>query len=67
MSAVLMSHAGCVAVCCVDSFKQAAAKAEEILIGMAHPVDLSDKQQVLDAVNTCLSSKVCESTFRRQA
>lgn len=41
-----------------DSFKQAAAKAEEILIGMAHPVDLSDKQQVLDAVNTCLSSKV---------
>jgi T-complex protein 1 subunit delta len=41
-----------------DSFKQAAAKAEEILIAMATPVDLNDKDSVLDAVNTCLSSKV---------
>lgn len=41
-----------------DAFKQAAVKAEEILIGMAHPVDLLDKSSVLDAVNTCLASKV---------
>jgi T-complex protein 1 subunit delta len=41
-----------------DSFKQAAAKAEEIFIGMSIPVDLLDRDSVLDAVNTCLSSKV---------
>jgi T-complex protein 1 subunit delta len=41
-----------------DSFKQAAVKAEEILISMARPVDLLDRVAVLDAVNTCLSSKV---------
>lgn len=41
-----------------DAFKQAAAKAEEVLIGMSTPVDLNDKDSVLDAVNTCLSSKV---------
>lgn len=41
-----------------DSFKQAAAKAEEILTAMATPVDLNDKESVLDAVTTCLSSKV---------
>lgn len=41
-----------------DSFKQAAAKAEEELIKMAKPVDLLDRQSVLDAVNTCLCSKV---------
>jgi T-complex protein 1 subunit delta len=41
-----------------DSFKQAAFKAEEILTGMATQVDLNDKDSVLDAVNTCLSSKV---------
>lgn len=41
-----------------DAFKQAAAKADEILESMAHSVDLNDKQSVLDAVTTCLSSKV---------
>lgn len=41
-----------------DSFKQAAAKAEEILISVAKPVDLTDRVSVLNAVNTCLSSKV---------
>jgi T-complex protein 1 subunit delta len=41
-----------------DSFKAAAAKGEEILVGMAQPVDLTNKESVLDAVNTCLSSKV---------
>lgn len=41
-----------------DAFKQAAAKAEEILISVAKPVDLLDRESVLNAVNTCLSSKV---------
>lgn len=41
-----------------DAFKQAAAKAEEILISVAKPVDLLDREAVLNAVNTCLSSKV---------
>lgn len=41
-----------------DAFKQAAAKAEEILIGMSRRVDLLDRESVLDAVNTCLASKV---------
>lgn len=41
-----------------EAFKQAATKAEEILISIAKPVDLMDKQSVLDAVETCLSSKV---------
>lgn len=41
-----------------EAFKQAAAKAEEILLGVAKPIDLLDRQSVLDAVETCLSSKV---------
>jgi T-complex protein 1 subunit delta len=41
-----------------EAFKQAAAKAEEILTSVAQPVDLLDRQSVLDAVETCLSSKV---------
>ena len=41
-----------------DSFKHASAKAQEILMDMSMPVDLLDRQQVLDAVNTCLCSKV---------
>ena len=41
-----------------DSFKQAAAKAEEVLISIARPVDLLDRAAVLDSVNTCFSSKV---------
>jgi T-complex protein 1 subunit delta len=41
-----------------EAFKQAAAKAEEILISVARPVDLLDRESVLDAVNTCLASKV---------
>lgn len=41
-----------------EAFKQAATKAEEILIGMSKPVNLLDRDSVLDAVNTCLSSKV---------
>lgn len=41
-----------------EAFKQAAAKAEEILTSVAKPIDLLDRQAVLDAVNTCLSSKV---------
>lgn len=45
-----------------DAFKQAAAKAEEILVSIARPVDLSDRESVLDAVNTCFSSKVVHSS-----
>jgi len=41
-----------------SSFKLAAAKAEEVLIKCAKPVDLEDNAAVLDAVTTCLSSKV---------
>jgi T-complex protein 1 subunit delta len=41
-----------------EAFKQAAAKAEEILISISKPVDLLDRESVLDAVNTCLASKV---------
>ena len=35
-----------------EAFKQAAAKAEEVLVGMAKPVNLHDRASVLDAVNT---------------
>lgn len=44
-----------------DAFKQASVKACEILTGMARPIDLADRASVLDAVNTCLSSKVVHS------
>jgi T-complex protein 1 subunit delta len=41
-----------------EAFKQAAAKAAEVLESSARPVDLLDRASVLDAVNTCLCSKV---------
>lgn len=41
-----------------DAFKQSAAKAIEVLEKIAKPVDLLDRESVLNAVNTCLSSKV---------
>jgi T-complex protein 1 subunit delta len=41
-----------------DSFKQAAAKAEEVLVRISRPIDMLDRESVLNAVNTCLSSKV---------
>ena len=41
-----------------DAFKQSAAKAVQILESVAKPVDLLDRESVLNAVNTCLSSKV---------
>lgn len=41
-----------------DSFKLAAKQAETILTSVARPVDLLDRDAVLNAVNTCLSSKV---------
>lgn len=41
-----------------DAFKLSAAKAVEVLSGMSKPVDLLDRQSVLDAVDTCLCSKV---------
>jgi len=44
-----------------EAFKLSARKAQEILISVAKPVDLADRNSVLDAVNTCLSSKVVHS------
>lgn len=41
-----------------DAFKLSAAKAQEVLQEMSKPVDLLDRQSVLDAVDTCLCSKV---------
>mmetsp|Transcript_15728 Transcript_15728/g.15865 ORF Transcript_15728/g.15865 Transcript_15728/m.15865 type:complete len:528 (-) Transcript_15728:64-1647(-) len=41
-----------------DAFKLAASKAEEVLVSMSKPVNLLDRESVLDSVNTCLSSKV---------
>lgn len=41
-----------------EAFKDSAAKAAEILTNIAKPIDLLDRETVLDTVNTCLSSKV---------
>ena len=41
-----------------ESFKECAAKCQEILQSVAKPIDLLDNKAVLDTVNTCLSSKV---------
>ncbi len=41
-----------------ESFIAAAAKAEEILVNMSKPVDLTDRAMLINAVDTCLSSKV---------
>jgi T-complex protein 1 subunit delta len=41
-----------------EAFKIASTKAEEILVKMAKPIDLTARDQLLDAVNTCLCSKV---------
>jgi T-complex protein 1 subunit delta len=41
-----------------ESFKLAATKAQEVLQAAAVPVDLLDRESVLNAVNTCLCSKV---------
>lgn len=39
-----------------DSFAKAAAKAEEILQGVAVPVDLKDRESLIKAANTCATS-----------
>mmetsp|Transcript_25533 Transcript_25533/g.37884 ORF Transcript_25533/g.37884 Transcript_25533/m.37884 type:complete len:528 (+) Transcript_25533:83-1666(+) len=45
------------------SFMKAAVKATQILEGIAKPVDLNDREQLISAVNTCLSSKVvCQNS-----
>ncbi len=41
-----------------ESFIAAVAKAEEILVNMSKPVDLNDRTMLINAVDTCLSSKV---------
>jgi T-complex protein 1 subunit delta len=41
-----------------EAFKMCAKKADTILTSIARPVDLRDRESVLNAVTTCLSSKV---------
>ncbi|XP_014670704.1 PREDICTED: T-complex protein 1 subunit delta-like [Priapulus caudatus] len=41
-----------------EAFQKAAAKAVEILVGMAMPVELSDRESLLKSAATSLSSKV---------
>ncbi|XP_035256888.1 T-complex protein 1 subunit delta-like [Anguilla anguilla] len=41
-----------------ESFQKAVDKGVEVLIGMSHPVDLSDRQTLLNSATTSLSSKV---------
>jgi T-complex protein 1 subunit delta len=41
-----------------SSFKRSAALANEVLVQMAKPVELSDRESLINAVRTCLSSKV---------
>jgi len=42
-----------------ESFMAALVKAEEILQEVSTPLDLADREQLIHAVDTCLSSKVC--------
>lgn len=41
-----------------EAFGVASLKAEEILVGMSKPVDLGNRDHLIDCVNTSLSSKV---------
>ena len=41
-----------------ESFQKAASKSVDILTGMAKPLDLSDRDKLLQAANTSLNSKV---------
>ncbi|CDK25024.1 unnamed protein product [Kuraishia capsulata CBS 1993] len=41
-----------------ESFQRAAARSVEILLDMSHKIDLSDRQQLIRAANTSLSSKI---------
>jgi T-complex protein 1 subunit delta len=41
-----------------EAFKQCAVKAADILTSIATPIHLTDRADVLNAVKTCLSSKV---------
>lgn len=42
----------------VESFQKAVQKAEEVLISMSTPVDLSDKESLIKSATTALNSKV---------
>merc|ERR1712100_433580 len=44
-----------------EAFQHAQAQADELLMTIATPVDFSDKAQLVQCVNTCLSSKVISS------
>ena len=41
-----------------EAFQLCVSKAEEILVGISTPVDLNDRQMLIDAATTSLSSKV---------
>lgn len=41
-----------------SAFMHAADQSERILEEMAEPIDMNDRESLIDAVNTCLSSKV---------
>ena len=41
-----------------EAFQKAAVKSVEILTAMANPVDLSDRDKLLQSANTSLNSKV---------
>lgn len=47
-----------------DSFQRAAAKASEILTSMSTPVELSDKESLLNSARTSLSSKASSFNFQ---
>lgn len=49
-----------------DSFARAAAKAVEVLESVAIPVDLSDRESLIKAANTCASQSL-EQAFALMA
>jgi len=46
-----------------DSFQTAAAKSAEILEGMSTPVELTDRESLLQSATTALNSKVCDTSL----
>jgi T-complex protein 1 subunit delta len=49
-----------------DAFLKSAAKSEEILEGMASPIELTDRKTLLNSANTSLSSKVKSNQFNNR-
>jgi T-complex protein 1 subunit delta len=44
-----------------EGFQMAIIKAKDILTTIAKPISLTDREQLINCVNTCLSSKVVNS------